>query len=267
MRFGLDVPIDGPYADPRLLGELAYEAEAAGWDGFFLQDGLGGEGPATDPWIGLAAVVLRTERVRVGVFLTPLPRRRPGEVARQATTIDHLSGGRLVFGAALGHAEHDFTPFGDAFDLKVRASQLDEALEVVTGLWSGHPFSYQGAHFRLTGAQIVPAPLQQPRIPVWLATGWPHRKPMRRAVRWDGVYLMTNNQATNERISVADIAAAGSYARELRGGGPFEIAANGWFEDPRVSEYAEAGATWWIALAPDGGAEAYRARIRQGPPT
>lgn len=264
MRFGLDVPIDGPYADPRLLAELAYEAEQAGWDGFFLQDGLGGPNEAIDPWIGLTAVALRTERVRIGVFLTPLPRRRPGEVARQAATIDHLSGGRLIFGAAVGHAEHDFVPFGDAFDLRVRAKQLDEALDVVTGLWSGRPFSYQGSHFHLEGAQIAPPPLQQ-RVPVWVATGWPHRTPMRRAVRWDGVYLMTDNQATNEPISVEDIAAAAAYAKELRGDVSFEVAANGWTEAPDVAAYEEAGATWWIALGP-GSPEAYRAVIRQGPP-
>lgn len=265
MRFGLDVPIDGPYADPRLLGELAYEAEAAGWDGFFLQDGLGGPTPAIDPWIGLTAVVLRTERVKVGVFLAPLPRRRPGEVARQAATVDHLSGGRLVFGAALGHAEHDFVPFGDEWDLKIRAQQLDEALDALTGLWSGRPFSYQGRHFRLTDAQIAPPPLQSPRVPVWVAAGWPNRKPMRRAVRWDGVYLMTDNQATQQPISVADIAAAAAFAKELRGDAPFEIAANGWFATPKVAGYEEAGATWWVALAP-GSPEEYRTLIRQGPP-
>ncbi|MBM7786030.1 LLM class flavin-dependent oxidoreductase [Tenggerimyces flavus] len=265
MRFGLDVPIDGSYADPRLLADLAYDAEAAGWDGFFLQDGLGGPKRAIDPWIGLTAVTLRTERVKLGVFLTPLPRRRPGEVAMQAATIDHLSGGRLIFGAAVGHAEHDFVPFGDAWDLRVRAQQLDEALEVVAGLWTGRPFSFEGTHFRLTDAQIAPPPLQSPRVPVWVATGWPHRKPMRRAVRWDGVYLMTDNQATDQPISVEDIAAAAAFAKELRGDAPFEVAANGWSDTPAVAEYEDAGATWWIALAPES-PEAYRSVIQQGPP-
>lgn len=273
MRFGLDVPIGGQYADPRLLGQLAYEAEQAGWDGFFLQDGLAGAHPMVDPWIGLAAVALRTERMRIGVFLTPLPRRRPWEVARQATTIDHLSGGRLIFGGALGHSEIDFTPFGDEWDARVRAEQLDEALEVLTGVWSGEPFSYSGQHYRLEGAQLQPRPVQSPRIPVWLAAGWPRRRPLRRAARWDGVYLMTNNQATDEWLSVDDLGAAARFALEERNAAgsdtPFEIAANAIARsnhDPQVAAFAEAGATWWVELDVDGSADAYRQRIRSGPP-
>jgi alkanesulfonate monooxygenase SsuD/methylene tetrahydromethanopterin reductase-like flavin-dependent oxidoreductase (luciferase family) len=273
MRFGIDVPISGEYANPRLLGDMAYEAEQAGWDGFFLQDGLAGQLPMADPWIALAAVALRTERVHVGVFLTPLPRRQPWEVARQATTMDHLSGGRLIFGGALGHSEIDFTPFGQEWDARVRAERLDEALDIVTGLWRGQPFSYAGRHFTLDQAVLTPSPLQRPRVPVWLAAGWPRRRPLRRAARWDGVYLMTNNQHTNEWLSVADLAAAVRFARAERAGigatEPFEIAANGVAEsqrDAQVAAYAEAGATWWVELDVYGSAAAYRSRIRVGPP-
>ena len=134
MRFGLDVPVDGPYADPRLLAQLAGEAERAGWDGFFTQDVLSLPDPIADPWIALTAVVLATERMTVGSMLTPLPRRRPWEAARQAVTLDRLSGGRLVFGAGLGYAEHEFASFGDDPDPKVRgAARLDEALDIVAG--------------------------------------------------------------------------------------------------------------------------------------
>lgn len=273
MRFGLDVPIGGEYADPRLLAELAYDAEQAGWDGFFLQDGLAGGVPMIDPWIGLAAVALRTERMRIGVFLTPLPRRRPWEVARQATTIDRLSGGRLIFGGALGHSEVDFTPFGDVWDARVRAERLDEALDVVTGLWGGEPYSYAGRHFRLDQAQLQPTPVQWPRIPVWLAAGWPRRRPLRRAARWDGVYLMTNNQQTNESLSIDDLAAAARFAAQERVAAgredPFDIAANAMArssDDPQVAAFADAGGTWWVELDIYGSADAYRRRIRQGPP-
>jgi alkanesulfonate monooxygenase SsuD/methylene tetrahydromethanopterin reductase-like flavin-dependent oxidoreductase (luciferase family) len=100
MKFGLDVPVDGPYADPHLLVEMAVEAEAAGWDGFFLQDAFASE--VADPWITLAAVAAATARLRIGILVTPLPRRRPWQVARQAATIDHLSGGRVTFAAGIG---------------------------------------------------------------------------------------------------------------------------------------------------------------------
>lgn len=273
MRFGLDVPIGGQYADPRLLGDLAAEAEQAGWDGFFLQDGLAAPHPMIDPWIGLTVVALRTERMRIGIFLTPLPRRRPWEVARQSTTIDHLSGGRLIFGGALGHDEIDFTPFGDEWDARVRAEQLEEALEVIAGLWRGEPYSLSGRHYQLHQAHMRPTPAQTPRIPVWLAAGWPRRRPLRRAARWDGVYLMTNNQATGEFLSVDDLAAAARFARAERHAvdidARFDIAANAVAAtnvDAQVAAYAEAGATWWVELDVYGSADAYRERIRKGPP-
>lgn len=128
MKFGLDVPVTGAYADVRCLVELALEAEEAGWDGFFLQEVFSGPEPAADPWASLGAVAVATHRLRLGVFLTPLPRRQPWEVARQALTIDHASGGRLIFGAALGCDEREFTSFGLDSDPKVRATQLDESL-------------------------------------------------------------------------------------------------------------------------------------------
>lgn len=66
MRFGLDVPVSGAYADLRLLSDLAAEAESAGWDGVFLQDVLHSADPVADPWVALAAVALRTRRVQLG---------------------------------------------------------------------------------------------------------------------------------------------------------------------------------------------------------
>ena len=127
MRYGLDVPVDGPYSDPRLLADLAAEAEAAGWDGFFLQDVLASDDPVAEPWVSLTAVALRTSRMRIGILLTPLARRRPWQVARQAATIDHLSGGRLVLGAGLGYSEMDFTPFDEEWAPRVRLTSAVSA--------------------------------------------------------------------------------------------------------------------------------------------
>jgi alkanesulfonate monooxygenase SsuD/methylene tetrahydromethanopterin reductase-like flavin-dependent oxidoreductase (luciferase family) len=266
MKFGLDVPVDGPYADPHLLVKMATEAEAAGWDGFFLQDAFASESAVADPWVSLTAVAVHTRRMRIGILVTPLPRRRPWQVARQAATIDHLSGGRVTFAAGIGYSPVDFTPFGEAWDARVRAAKLDEALDVVTGLWSGSPFSYAGRHYTLEDALVRPAPVQQPRIPVWLAAGWPNRRPLARAVRWDGVYLMTVHQRTGELLRPADIAAVREAAPP-----DFDIAFNAVRDSvnaAQVRSFADAGATWWVELAPDeGGPPAYRDRIRHGPPT
>jgi alkanesulfonate monooxygenase SsuD/methylene tetrahydromethanopterin reductase-like flavin-dependent oxidoreductase (luciferase family) len=260
MRFGLDVPIDGAYSDPRLLASMAAEAEAAGWDGFFLQDVLASADSVSDPWISLAGVALSTSRMRIGIMLTPLARRLPWEAARQAATIDHLSGGRLVFGAGLGYSEADFTPFGGQWDARVRAARLDEALDVVAGLWTGEPFSHTGQHFVLDDVVLRPAPLQRPRVPVWVAAGWPRRRPLQRASRWDGVYLMTFHQGTGELLRPEDIAAVRAATSTP------EIAFNA-VPTSDMRAFADAGGTWLVELAPEtGGPAAYRDRIRRGPP-
>ena len=95
MRFGLTIPNLGEYADAGLLGDLAAEAEAAGWDGVFLWDHLAYRREpvfaAVDPWVALTVVAERTERVLLGPMVTPLARRRPQDVARQATMAERGS--------------------------------------------------------------------------------------------------------------------------------------------------------------------------------
>ncbi|GAA1893448.1 LLM class flavin-dependent oxidoreductase [Asanoa iriomotensis] len=262
------MPVNGDYADPRLLAELAREAEAAGWDGFFLQDGLNTPDPLADPWICLGVVAAATDRIRIGVMVTPLARRRPWQVARQATTVDRLSGGRMTLGVGLGFAEVDFTPFGEQWDARARAGVLDEALEVVAGLWTGRPFSFAGRHFSLDDVTIAPAPIQEPRIPVWVAAGWPNRRPLARAARWDGVYLMTVHQRTGDLLRPADVAEVVAALDRPGLDVAFNVVRSA---DParQVREFTEAGGTWWVELAPDeadGGLAAYRDRIKRGPP-
>ena len=278
MKFGLDIPSAGVYADPRKLAGLAAEAEDAGWDGFFIWDIVFTTGeswePVVDPWVALAAIASRTQRIRIGAMLTPLPRRRPWQLAREAVSLDLLSNGRLIFGAGLGYQARDFVPFGEEYDLKIRAVKLDEGLEILKGLWSGEPFSYHGTWYQLDNVTFLPRPLQSPRIPIWLAGGWPSRKPLRRAARWDGIYLMTVNQVTNEPLKLEEVREAVAYMQTYRQSTePFDIGVNGIAPgDPgktaeTVQAYQEAGATWWIDLEREGESfEEYRARIRRGPP-
>jgi alkanesulfonate monooxygenase SsuD/methylene tetrahydromethanopterin reductase-like flavin-dependent oxidoreductase (luciferase family) len=281
MRFGLDVPTTGEYAEPSLLAELAAAAEQAGWDGFFLWDVLfpasrpdGARVAATDPWVALAAVATRTTRLRIGTMVTPLARQRPWLVARTAVALDHLSHGRFVLGAGAGYSPCDFIPFGEDFDPRQRAARLDEALEVIAGLWSGEPYSYAGAQFRIEGVTLLPRPLQKPRIPIWLAGGWPRRAPFRRAARWDGALLKPLNSSTNEVLTPDEVRAVAALILEERtSDAPIDLLMSEETPgDPRqaadiVRPYAEAGATWWIehpygrpTLA------AFRQRILSGPP-
>ncbi|HEU5199002.1 MAG TPA: LLM class flavin-dependent oxidoreductase [Ktedonobacterales bacterium] len=191
MRYGIHVPNFGDWPNPRTLAELAREAEETGWDGFFLWDHLQTDPvmPFADPWVALAAMAQQTERIRLGPLVTPLPRRRPWQVARETVSVDQLSGGRLVLGVGIGiNGWREYSAFGEPTDKVLHGAMLDEGLEVLTSLWSGEPFSFQGQHYQAQDVCFLPKPVQQPRIPIWVAGIWPNKKPFRRAVRWDGIF-------------------------------------------------------------------------------
>src|SRR4051794_22372821 len=194
MRFGLTLPIFDGLADPRLLAQLAHDAEESGWDGFFLWDHVRYRAPAraaTDPWIAMAAVATSTQRVTIGAMVTPLARRRPHIVARQAVALDQLSLGRVVLGVGLGldASGEEFVRFGEETDLHTRAKMLDESLELLTALLSGEPVDHRGGHYTAADVQFLPAPVQG-RLPIWVAARWPNRAPLRRAARYDGVFVI-----------------------------------------------------------------------------
>ncbi|MFI5316205.1 MAG: LLM class flavin-dependent oxidoreductase [Myxococcota bacterium] len=278
MKHGLYLPNFGAFGEPRVLVELSALAERAGWDGFFLWDHIArpGSPPVVDPWIALAAIATATERIRIGALVTPLARRRPWKVARETASLDRLSGGRLVFGAGLGSAggaQSEWAAFGEELDLRRRGEMLDEALAVLAGLWSGEPFDFAGTHFSVAGACFRPTPLQAPRIPVWIAAYWPHRRPLRRALRWDGLFALFPDGPPRDAEQLAEAVAAVRAGRGP-GTGPFEVVNCGApAGDPAI--YARSGATWWLArVSPDGFAsdwaapwplERMRAFIAAGP--
>lgn len=276
MKYGLDVSITGAYAHAGLLADLAVLAEEAGWDGFFVQDGLlNAESEAlVDPWIALCAIALRTERLLIGALMTPLAAYRPWQVARQTVSLDDLSQGRLIFGAGLGFQAHDFMAVGEDADPRRRAEKLDEGLEILRKLWSGEAFSFQGTHYQMTEVQLLPKPLQSPRIPVWIAGVWPNHKPFRRAAGFDGIYIAAQ-KANGEPLTPNALQEALAYIKTQREPtSPFDVVFAG--ETPAdfkqgaktVQPYREAGVTWWLEgiWAERGSVQDMRERIRQGPP-
>src|SRR5579884_94813 len=122
MQYGIVLPISGIDGDVQRLIEFAHVAEESGWDGVFLEDYIvywGSQGITYDPWVALAAIATHTKRVRLGLTVTPLSRRRPWKLAREAITLDHLSNGRLILGFGLGDDnDKSFTSFGDIVDRK-----------------------------------------------------------------------------------------------------------------------------------------------------
>jgi alkanesulfonate monooxygenase SsuD/methylene tetrahydromethanopterin reductase-like flavin-dependent oxidoreductase (luciferase family) len=273
LRYGFVIPT----GDPRAVAELAREVEEAGWDGAFYWDGICvGDMDTYDPWVVMAAMAMRTERVRIGAVLTPPARRRPWKLARETVALDHLSGGRLVLPVGLGALDDGgFAKVGEPTDRRVRARLLDESLEILTGLWSGEPFSYEGEHYWLEEMTFLPPPVQRPRIPIWVVGAWPSRKSMGRALRYDGVLVATvGGSAESSGVTPETIREIKEYVQE-RKEGPFEIVWEGQTpgDDPElaasiVRPFAEAGATWWIESMwmPPNEPEDLRVRIRQGPP-
>lgn len=191
MRRGLYLAPFGSFADPRRVADLAADAEEAGWDGLFLWDHVlrADPQPITDTWICLAAATTATHRLRLGALVTPLVRRRPITVVRQALALDHLSGGRLVCGFGLGvDTGGELSRFGEPTDPVLRGQILDEAAAVVAALLSGERVTFHGRHVTVDGVVAEPRPVQRPRPPLWFAARGRARRPVRRAARYDGVF-------------------------------------------------------------------------------
>lgn len=289
MRFALNLPNYGPYADVRAMADLAHVAEESGWDGFFVWDHVtwlrSDPQPVADPWVLLAAVALATRRIRIGTMVTPVARRRPAKLARETTTVDRLSDGRLVLGVGLGSPlDDEFLALGEPGDARVLARRLDEGLDVLAAAWSGRPVTHHGSAYRVDGVTFLPRPVQQPRIPVWVGGTWPRRGPVERALRWDGAVLTyLAGGASGARVpawrsatpqEVVDLAAMARARRTTApdtAPGDFDIVVGGdsrGADAPLVEPLAAAGATWWQeSLASHSGTwQELTDRVRRGPP-
>ena len=277
MHYGLIITT----GDPGTVADLAAEAEAAGWDGVFYFDAIAiGSIELYDPWVVLAAIADRTSRVRLGAIITPPARRRPWKLAREAMTLDRLSGGRLVLPVGLGVLDDaGFGPVGEPTDIRIRAELLDESLAILVGLWSGRPFGFSGRHYSFAEMTFLPTPIQRPRVPIWVVGAWPRERSMRRAIRWDGIIPQAHDedggQVDLRPEHVREIAAYAARERAAsERGRPFEIIAQGTSSAndraaaaATVRPWADAGATWWIeADWQDATEESLRARIKAGPP-
>jgi len=285
VRYSVNIPNFGDFADARTVAKVATAAEEAGWDALFVWDHVVHDKnrrrgqPFGDPWMLLTAAALATSRLRVGTLVTPVARRRPEQLARQVATLDALSGGRVIFGAGLGGPiEDEFASFGDTTDPAVLAERLDEGLGLLSRYWSGESVDHDGTHYRVRDTALLPPTVQRPRPPVWIAGYWPNRRPMRRAARWDGAVPLFESARHGHAPSpdeVRELVAYVATQRHDRADEPFDVVVGG-ASDPAtartlIEPLRAAGATWWdereVQTTPDHHrAEPVLRRIAAGPP-
>ena len=266
IRFGVILP--GGTADQQL--EQAVLAEQSGWDGVFVWEAAYG----VDAWSLLAAMAARTERVRLGTILTPLPWRRPWKVASQVATVDQLSGGRAILGIGVGAVTTDLPLTGEETDLRIRAEMMDEGIDLMRALWAGEA-SFEGRHYRYAVDRNdlgeVGRPVQA-RVPIWVVAKWPRPKSMRRVLKCDG--LIPGHEQTPETIRETR-----AWLTEHGAPAGLDILAEG--ETPAddaaaaraaVRPLTQAGCTWWMETRwqmPHNGDERMTQiteRIAAGPP-
>ena len=271
MRYAVVLP--GGTATQQLADAIL--AEQAGWDGVFVWEAAYG----VDAWSLLAAMAARTERIRLGTMLTPLPWRRPWKVASQVATVDQLSGGRAILGVGVGALGTDLPDTGEATALAERAAMLDEGIDLIRGLWDGDR-DYEGAYYRYrTGRMDLTAAVRpvQDRIPIWVVGVWPRPRSMRRVLRCDGIIPQFE---VGDRAPAPDDARAARAWLARHGASPdLDMVAEG--ETPagdasaaagQVAPWADAGCTWWLETRwsepgqDSQGHDPMRARLAAGPP-
>jgi alkanesulfonate monooxygenase SsuD/methylene tetrahydromethanopterin reductase-like flavin-dependent oxidoreductase (luciferase family) len=252
VKHGLFLPPFDGLADVERLGDLAVLAEDAGWDGFFLWDHLRYAPPVRDildPYLCLAVMAARTSRITLGPMVTPLIRRRPQVVARQAVTLDRLSKGRLVMGFGIGddYPGGDLACFGELTDVVERGRALNEGLTIFKGLVTGQDVNLTGEFLRAQEVAFQPTAIRADGIPVWTAGRWPNPAPIRRAAKHQGMMVIQMTEPEQVAELKAKLVAAGADLDN------FDIVVWGqrdekmvYRDDERYEQWAQAGVTWFL---------------------
>ncbi|WP_315096309.1 LLM class flavin-dependent oxidoreductase [uncultured Cellulomonas sp.] len=242
MRSAVWLPLFDELADPRVVADLAVEAEDAGWDGFFVWDQLAWRAPVTavaDPWVCLAAAAAVTSRVALGPMVSPLARRRPTKVARETVSLDRLSGGRLILGVGVGSDSFaaEYSRTGEPVRDRTRAELLDESLEILRSAWTGEPVRHHGPHHVVDGIAFLPTPVRG-HIPVWVAAFPGNQRPLRRAARHDGVFPVNLTSPDQLAEAVAQVDALRTDRAR-----PYDVAIE-LVPGADPAPWVAAGATW-----------------------
>ena len=259
MRWGLSISLSEELADPGLVAMVAATAEKAGWDGVFVWDHLWNRtlAPFADPFVTLAAIATATRRVVIGTMVTALPRRRPQLVAQAVTSLDRLSGGRMVLGLGLGVDSYgEYSAFGEpAADDRTRAAVLDAGIELLLPMLAGDPVPGAG------GRTTTMAGVQAPRVPIWIAARVGLTAGPRRVARHglEGLALVGADPCAPGDVTAA-LGAGG-----LSAGAVDVVLVGGSHPDPPA--LAAAGATWCVPEVLPGATSADALALAATPPS
>ena len=213
MKIGFGAPVAGAWATPRFLAAFSERAEEAGYASLWtftrplVPEGSGMEPvyrSVLDPLVALGFVAARTSRIRLGVATISLPFVAPAYLAKQATTVDVLSGGRMDLGLGIGWMPEEFTLMGAS--TARRGPRTEEYLAVLRTLWADEVSSYQGEFYQVPAGRQDPRPVQRPGPPVLL--GGMSRPAMERAGR------LAEGWITSSRADLTKISEAARVIRE-----------------------------------------------------
>lgn len=169
LEFGIVYPGNGDYVDPELAVRCASLAEELGFDFFLTWDHYmyPASNRSFDAWVFLTHIASKTERIRIGTCVTPIPFRPPGILAKMVATLDVLSKGRVILGVGAGWNRPEFDGFSVWDDGGTRVSKTKEGLELMTKLWTESSVDFEGRFYRAKGAVVEPKPIQEPYPPLW----------------------------------------------------------------------------------------------------
>jgi alkanesulfonate monooxygenase SsuD/methylene tetrahydromethanopterin reductase-like flavin-dependent oxidoreductase (luciferase family) len=257
-------------------------AEDLGFDHAWLVDHLVDtdgppEHPCLEAWTLLAAIAARTKRIRLGVLVTSNTFRHPAVLLKEAVTVDHISGGRLILGLGSGWHDDEHRRYG--IDLPEPAERVDrfaEAVEMISLLMSQPRTTFHGQHYRLDDAPLEPRPIQQPRIPILIAAHRPRmlRLAARFADQWDTFATLPGTATDGVSASIEErIRSLDDACREI-GRDPAEIRRSTWARSAAlesdeiyagfVDRHRLLGFTDFSVVAPAAGAEAVLRRVAEG---
>jgi probable F420-dependent oxidoreductase len=256
LRVGIKLSQDAPIESYKAIWKIADEAR---FDHCWAMDhlatigGIGDDRPIFDGWELLAGMAVATSHIRIGLLVTGITYRNPALLAKIATTVDHLSDGRLEFGIGAAWAANEHEMYGIS-GLDHRVGLFSEGLQVIRSLWTEERTNFNGRYYKMSNAVANPKPVQTPHPPIWVGSGGPTMLKLtaRHADVWNSASGDLERAVAGSQQLDEACAAIGRDPNEIRrsvqvpaGDDPSEIV-------DRVHAFAEAGFTEVIIMLSGG---------------